>query len=391
MEIRRATKQDESAVRSLWGYCFEGPGNPFFEWYFSKACRMEDVLLGVEGTRVACDLHLRPYTVSVRGKDIPVDYIVGVATHPAARGRGKARALLAGAFRDSRGAGKPVDILMPSDASFYQPQGFGFYAYQWAREASPSRLAGISQKPVSMETVESGDQWMVLDGIYQAMTRGRTGYTLRDEASWRWHIDAQLQEGYIAVVHDAKGPAGYLFYGLDDGVLTAGEMAYTGEAGRKGLYAYMAGHLGSISTCRWQEPMDDRSYFWWQDGAEHTYVKNRTFPYMMARLTDPAAAFTGLSVPESLAGQLTVRLQDPVLPELDGCYTFTANHGTLLVEAGGEAPRADIPIAGAAQLLFGALNMTDLIRYGKASADKEAELFLNHLLPRENTWVNEWY
>ncbi len=391
MKIKRATKQDEKAVRSLWSYCFEKEGSPFFDWYFAKSCRMEDVLLGVEGNQIACDLHLRPYTLSVRGKVMETDYIVGVATHPAARGRGCARELLAGAFRTSRAAGKAVDILMPSDASFYRPQGFGFYAYQWQREAAPARLAKISKKPVSMGTVESPDQWQILAGVYDAMTARRTGYTLRDETSWRWHIDAQLQEGYIAYVCDEEGPAGYLFYSVGDGTLTANEMAYKNEAGQKGLYAYMAGHLGSVSKCSWQEPLDDCSFVYWQDGAEHTYVTNRTFPYMMARLTDPAAAFNGLAVPADLEGNLTVRLSDPVLPELDGLYTFTAGRGVLLAKAGGNEPSAALTIAGAAQLLFGAMDIDDLTAYGEANAEEPAKPFLRRAFPRTNTWVNEWY
>lgn len=352
---------------------------------------MEDVLLGVDGGQVACDLHLRPYTLSVRGRAMAADYIVGVATHPAARGRGKARELIAGAFRASRAAGKAVDILMPSDASFYRPQGFGFYAYQWQREAAPLRLAQIGKKPVSMGTIESPDQWQVLDGVYRAHTARRTGYTLRDEASWRWHIEAQLKEGYIAYVCDGKGPAGYLFYSIEDGVLSANEMAYVNEGGQKRLYTYMAGHLGSVALCRWQEPMDDRSYFYWQDGAEHTYVKNRTFPYMMARLTDPAAAFTGLSLRPDLEGGVTLVIEDLALPELNGRYTFQAEGGVLLVKEGGSAPSGTLSIAGAAQLLFGAMDIDDLIRYGEAQAEAPAAAFLRKAFPRRNTWVNEWY
>ena len=137
MEIRRGMAADEAASRALWGYCFEQPGDPFFEWYFSRVYRPEETLVGQEGGRTACALHLRPYVLSLRGRAQQADYIVGVATHPAARGRGLARELLAEAFRASRDAGKAVDILMPSDASFYRPMGFAFYAHQWEREAEP--------------------------------------------------------------------------------------------------------------------------------------------------------------------------------------------------------------------------------------------------------------
>ena len=90
MEIRRAEAADMAAVKALWAYCFEREGDPFFEWYFGRVCRPEDVLLGAENGQAAASLHLRPYTLSVRGKTFAADYIVGVSTHPAARGRGRA-------------------------------------------------------------------------------------------------------------------------------------------------------------------------------------------------------------------------------------------------------------------------------------------------------------
>lgn len=42
MEIRRGMAADEAASRALWGYCFERPGDPFFEWYFSRVYRPEE-------------------------------------------------------------------------------------------------------------------------------------------------------------------------------------------------------------------------------------------------------------------------------------------------------------------------------------------------------------
>ncbi len=395
MEIRRGRAADEGALRALWGYCFERPGDPFFEWYFSQVYRPEETLLGFEGGRAACALHLRPYGLSVRGKEMRADYIVGVATHPAARGRGLARQLLAGAFRASRGAGKAVDILMPSDASFYFPLGFSFYAHQWEREAEPVRLAALGRRAARAQTLEGPDDWALPAGIYRAHTARRSGYTLRDEASWRRHIEGQLREGWIAVVYDEGGPAGYLFYSIEDRTLTASEMAWASEAGRRGLYAYMAGHLGSVDRCRWYEPLDDRSYLFWADGAEHTYIRNRTFPYMMARVTDAAAAFTGL--PAAGDGEVSFQLDDGALPEMSGPYTLRAEAGRMTAVRGG-TPAFSLAPSGAAHLLFGALSPEALFAAGEASwltedeaARAVAKAFLRSNFPEEKNWVSEWY
>ena len=396
MEIRRAEAADMAAVKALWAYCFEREGDPFFEWYFGRVCRPEDVLLGAENGQAAASLHLRPYTLSVRGKTLAADYIVGVSTHPAARGRGRAGELLRAAFRASREAGKSVDILMPSDASFYYPLGFAFYAHQWEREASPERLAREGQRAVRAGLTASPDEWRPLAAVYEAHTAGRSGFALRDEASWRRLVEGQLREGRIAVVEDEAGPAGYLFYSIGDRTLTVSEMACASEAGRRGLYRFMADHRGSVDLCRWYEPLDDRSYLFWADGAEHTYIRNRTFPYMMARVTDPAAAFTGLSA--ETEGTVSFLYEDGTLPEAGGVYAFRADRGRLEMGKSGDVPAFRLTAAGAAHLLFGALPAEDLFRFGEAEwltdggqERKETLRFLREAFPARRCWISEWY
>ena len=98
MKIRKSTLSDESDVKALWGYCFEPPTDPFFQWYFKELAKPEEILVGENQGSIACDLHRRPYDLSIRGLRYPVDYIVGVATHPAARMRGYAKELIRGEF-----------------------------------------------------------------------------------------------------------------------------------------------------------------------------------------------------------------------------------------------------------------------------------------------------
>lgn len=395
MTVRRAGLSDETAVKALWAYCFERPGDPFFDWYFQEVYHPREVLVGEKGGRIACDLHLRPYTIALRGREQAADYIVGVATHPAARGRRLAGCLLAEAFRASRAEGKWVDILMPSDGSFYYPLGFAYYAHQWERGAAPLYLARIGEKPLRASVLEGTAGWMVLDGIYRAYTRGRHGYTVRTEAGWERRIRGQLTEGYIAVVYDEAGPAGYLFYSIGDRKLTVSEMAFSSEAGRRGLYAYMAGHMGSVDSCLWQEPEDDRSYLYWPGGAEHTYIRNRTFPYMMARITDGERAFDGAAADPSLAGEAVIRIEDGLLPENTGQYALSAAGGIISAARTGAAPSFVMDIAAAAEMLFGAMDAADLLRYGRmrplGEEDPAALDFLTKAFPREKNWINEWY
>lgn len=419
MQFRRATEADRKSIEALWAYCFEKPDEPFFQWYFSRVCQMDDVVVAEENQHIAADLHLRPYTLNLRGNSMPVDYMVGVATHPAARGRGIASKLLKNSFRISRSRGKSAVILMPSDASFYMPLGCSFYVQQWERSAAPEWLARIGEKPEKAMTVSSPDEWHILASVYEKFTERRNGFTQRDEKTWRTFIEGQLNEGYIAVTGDKTGPTGYLCYGIDGRRLIANEMAYVSDRGRRGLYAFMAGHRGSIDRCTWYEPLDDCSFYYWPNGAEHTYIENRTFPFMMARITDPVGVIDGLPCEKQIHGEYSFQLVDPVLSENNGIYMVRAEEGeihalqddifyklrlhiedTSGIDLGNHIPEPSfcMNVNTLAELVFGTSDFNELLKRNqitwltKDEAVKEKiSRFMMGILPEKDNWIAEWY
>ena len=339
--------------------------------------------------------------LSVRGKKVKTDYIVGVATHPAARGRGYAKELLRRSFREAVKEKKGVVILMPSSADYYYPKGFSFYVHQWKRKTSPLQLAKLGEKTEAAGLLGGTKKWTVLNDIYMKYVSDRNGYTLRDEESWKKHMEAQFCDGgFIAVAEDEKGPAGYIFYHIEDRKMTVSEMAFTSEKGRKGLYAYMAGHEGSLDECEWYEPLDDKHFLFWNDGAEHEYIKNSTFPFMMGRITDPVLAFEGLCCETENDDSFSFRLTDPFLPENSGIYTVTARKGQLHIEkedrAENKTPDFTVGAGALNQLFFGALSVGESEKLGglKWQGEKEKnekEKIIHHLLPPMKNWINEWY
>ena len=419
MQFRRATEADRKSIEALWAYCFEKPDEPFFQWYFSRVCQMDDVVVAEENQHIAADVHLRPYTLNLRGNSMPVDYMVGVATHPAARGRGIASKLLKNSFRISRSRGKSAVILMPSDASFYMPLGCSFYVQQWERSAAPEWLARIGEKPEKAMTVSSPDEWHILASVYEKFTERRNGFTQRDEKTWRTFIEGQLNEGYIAVTGDETGPTGYLCYGIDGRRLIANEMAYVSDRGRRGLYAFMAGHRGSIDRCTWYEPLDDCSFYYWPNGAEHTYIENRTFPFMMARITDPVGVIDGLPCEKQIHGEYSFQLVDPVLSENNGIYMVRAEEGeihalqddifyklrlhiedTSGIDLGNHIPEPSfcMNVNTLAELVFGTSDFNELLKRNqitwltKDEAVKEKiSRFMMGILPEKDNWIAEWY
>ena len=155
MEFRLAGPKDRDLVENLWAYCFEPREHPFFQWYFSCCYKPENVLMGFIDGQMACLTHLNPYTLNIRGSHIPVSYIVGLATHPAARRGGVGGKLLAAALMEMRRRGHYVNILMPSKAGFYQPYGYELYCHQWRETLPMEALRPLSDRTMRWMPAES--------------------------------------------------------------------------------------------------------------------------------------------------------------------------------------------------------------------------------------------
>ena len=100
------------------GILFRTEEHPFFRWYFANMYEPENVLLGIQDDAVVCLTHLNQYELNIRGVRFPVSYIVGLATHPAARRSGLGGKLLTASLKEMRRRGQVVHILMPSKAGF---------------------------------------------------------------------------------------------------------------------------------------------------------------------------------------------------------------------------------------------------------------------------------
>lgn len=386
MEFRLATENDRGLVESLWDYCFEHREDPFFQWYFSKFYRPENVLMGFQDGQMDCLTHLNPYTLNIRGKKIDTSYIVGLATHPAARRSGVGGKLLTAALQEMKRRGHFLHILMPSKAGFYQPYGYELYCHQWKETMPLEALRPLTDRTVRYAFVNSTDQWPYLAAIYDGYTKGLSGYAVRDEKSWRSHIEAQLAEGNIAVCFDGDTPIGYAFYQLGEPTIVSGEFVYTCRKGKRGLLGYMYNHRSQGEAFQWNEGIHDQGYRFYPDGKQG----HETLPFMTGRIVDVKGALKQL--PYQHDGKVTLKTEDPLAGWNSGTFTLTVQNGRADVVRDDQAQaEAAMPIGTLALLAFGAMDVDDLVFNEKLSGTDQALQTLQKLFPTEKNWINEWY
>ena len=343
--IRTAQERDRAAVEALWDYHFEKRDEPFFQFYFRECYRPEETLLYTTETGLAAALHLRRYTLSIRGASVPATYIVGLATHPAARGRGYAGALLRAALAEGNRLGRYANILMPSAAGFYHPRGWSLYCHQWRRQS-------VFESRAQAYALPAGDI----------------------------HYEWLAQESSVQPLVD-------LYFSRQDETLLVGEWIAPTAAGDRALYQFIRQQAGEFKDWVRFAPLDDASYLTWPDGAEHIYTQNETFPFMMIRIADVAKFWS--QIPAAAAGALNVEV---TLPEgATETYRVTATDGRSRVEPTQDAADVTTDIGTLGVMLIGRLNAGALARAGRLTGDAQAIALLDRLYPAQRVYINEWY
>ena len=79
--IRVAKQDDRNAFRRLWDICF-GDSNAFCDWFFENRFIAEYSVVLESGGEICSCMQAFPYTVLIRGKEVPGAMLCGVSTDP---------------------------------------------------------------------------------------------------------------------------------------------------------------------------------------------------------------------------------------------------------------------------------------------------------------------
>lgn len=363
-------------------------------------------MVGYDGELLASMVHLRQYTLHVRGAALPVSYMVGVATDPVARRGGIGGQLLLSSLEELKQRGQGITILMPSKAAFYQQYGWELYAHQWVQTMLLEELRPLTDKTLQFGLLQSEEEWQTLAPVYEAYTKGLSGYAIRGEKEWRRLLGSFFAEGVrVAYVADEAGQIeGYAVYRLGAEEIPVTEFVYTSRRAQKGLLNYLYNHRSQGSSIRWNEGLHDESYIFHPNGK----IGHTTMPYMMSRIVDVATAMASVPVhidshwqhrPNvSEAGQYTFTLgvKDGLAGWNEGTYEITIqSDGTVQANKVADTITAKAQViseVGALSLLLmGRLRASELVFEGKLTGDEAVVTMLDRLYPKQNTYINEWW
>ena len=396
LKFRIAKESDTKEVKRLWSYCFEPEDHPFFKYYFDTAYEPENTMVGIDRSYLVSTVHLRQNTIRVRGVDLPISYMVGVATDPIVRRSGVGKKLLKAALGELKERGQGLTILMPSSAGFYQNYGWDLYAHQWVQTMKLDELAPLLKKldkTLSFGMLRSPREWKRLAGVYETYTKPLSGYAVRKEKEWVRLLESIFAEGVQVgyVKNDSGQLEGYCFYRLGDPEIAVSEFVYTTRRAQKALLNFLYNHRSQGESVRWNEGMIDQGYIFHSDGK----TGHSTMPFMMSRIVDVKLAMESIPVQVALEGAIQFGVKDTLCEWNHGTYVVSYKEGKAQVVKHKE--HVDInaklvfSVGALSLLLMGRMSATELAFEDTLEGPDDILEVLNRAYPRQHTYINEWW
>lgn len=379
-------------VEELWDYCFEKRQEPFFQYYFSEYCCKQNIVMGAFDAEehLKSMVHINPYRLRVRGVEQLAPYLVGVATAPEARGAHIVKPLLRFTLASLRAQGVAFVTLMPIFAGIYLPYEFSYCYYRHAYKLPLAALTlpqaasdlAVERMPLSAE---------LLAPLYERCLAGVNAVPLRSNFQWQKLLTVHAQEKVLcALVKRAGASVGYMLYSIADGVFNIIELLAVDVQVKNRLLQFAATHQSSAKELSWLAEPWDKTYLYFKDQS----VTGSLVPFMMARCLDAQRALEQLTeVDKALRGHFVLRVTDKLLGDVS--LKVSVGTGSLRTE---RLERADgdcdisMDVGAFTQLYLGTFSAGELLEAGLLACEDEEKLaLLAKLLPKQRTYINEYF
>lgn len=390
MEFRVATDKDRAAVEWLWDYCFEKREDPFFRWFFSQYCNMENVLVGQQHNKITTGLHLVPYTLFLRGTNMQSSYIVGLATYPEARGGGTIKQLLQAALSEMRRRGHALTILMPSKAGFYYPYHWELCYHHFKYVLALEDLRTVCASWGELRPANAVSDAAGLQQIYQSYVADKHGYAIRDENYWQ-RVAAEYagEHGYIYILEFEGRPEGYIMYALRDQRLVVREMGYTCASAYKALLKFLYHHRAQAEKVEWNAALDDLTYLSLPEPKKEVQL----VPFLMGRIVDLVKALETINFLPDIKAKISLEIKDELAEWNNGVFLLEVSDGKgrvhLLPKDRGDV---QCSIGAFSQLFFGRVSAQELANIGRLTTNFPGNIeILVAMFPKCTNYNNEYY
>lgn len=295
-------EKEKQKTRRLYEEVFAEDSKQFVDYYYTEKVK-DNVIYGIfsDVEQKKCDtgsmeqetaiamLHLNPYEIIIRtseGKSTEqLHYIVAVATKEEYRHKGFMDKLLKHSLQDMQEAEEPFCYLMPANPKIYEPYQFSYVYDRMDYQKKEEVFAG----EIQIKEVHSEEDVLALLSLSQKILAEKYDcYASRNLVYYqRLQRELQAQNGNSYLLYQKGEQIGYYFYAGEEDVIIEAEV----------LPKYS---LEDFFT-----------------------MKKR--PIIMARIVDLQKMGAYLFFPEERTAELTLVIEDRILPQNNGTYLWRIN------------------------------------------------------------------
>ena len=363
-ELRTAKQTDIPKLRALWQECF-GDSDAFCDWFFGERFSPEFSVAAEESGEILSAVHGWPFTLSIRDKAIPAIMMCGVATHPAARGKGLMTKCISLVMANAREKGFLVLFQKPVDFDIYAK--LGHYASYDA--AIITKREGIVYAPArhTTDSLCSDTFAEELLPIYKSHVGSYSCVVIRSLNDMAMKLRDYAADGGRLLRYGINSTSAYAVYYITDDKLTVPEI--TGPSADILPLLHTLASMASNRKLTVKMPSDH-------------------IPEGFDASIRPWGAMTVLNAPalmKEICGnsRIAAEIFDPVIPQNNGIFAFD----------GSPVSTAHIRLSTGRlmQLLSGYADISTLISQGYAELLLPAEhLFAKQLPPLPCFTVDEY-
>ena len=359
--VRIAKAEDKKAFYDLWKICF-GDSDAFCDWFFTNRFAPDySVVLETEGEIVSC-MQAFPYTLWIRGKEIPGAMLCGVSTHPAHRKKGYMGQIFTYEMKLLREKGCLVTPHTPAVLPSYF--SFGHFPVADAAYLTCDCVPAMKGNTTLVPVADAA----VLFPLYTAFAGKYSGMILRTKEDFlRKTADYAADGGKCAAYIKDNEIKGYAFYYKTETELTCVEAVAEEYA------ALMEGLLREAEGLAFSAKLPPET-----DVAFPFTNTERKQKGVMGLCNAPALLHAlQLEIPYAF------RLTDTVIPENNGVFDFQGNPSA-------DEPVFEISAGHLLQVLVGYHSLAE-IKENLKIFDEEKYKELDAFLPKQKCYIIDEY
>ncbi|TFG14130.1 GNAT family N-acetyltransferase [Candidatus Thorarchaeota archaeon] len=379
--IREARNEDREEIYKLFWKSFNVLGEVEEVPYWNTPDKKNWSYVAVEDEKPVATASFSHFDNSIRGVELPIAGVWGVATVPQYRYQGLARKLMNAAFQRMKNEEIVFSILDPFYIPFYEKFGYAqaevFRRHLMTRESL--RLAHANEN-ITFHQIKENEDITDLMTVQQSM--GRYGSRIFHPKRW---LQTYTKKNHLYAIKDMNETVAMIrfsFSKLQNGKrkLTADTIGYTHEKYILSLmnliykYGTNANQIEIIS-----DPSFPIRNFVVDDDDLGSTIEGR----MMIRLIDFEKYCGRIEVPKDATESVVIKLIDGNCPWNTGVHKITPSRGKLEVEHVDETPDIVLSDFELSKVVSGLNSVSQLHSLQEISCSEEVAQNLESIFPLE--------